>query len=125
MTCACSHLFRCWPPSVNHTWTVYRSQICLKPQVKIFRENVAAEMCVARAKGLMPRRPMTGDLAVELLFAAPDRKRRDIDNLLKSTLDALTASGLWEDDSQIKDLHVSISLSPLKQGSFVLTVEAL
>jgi len=31
----------------------------------------------------------------------PDRRRRDLDNLQKSTLDALEHAGLYEDDSQI------------------------
>jgi crossover junction endodeoxyribonuclease RusA len=31
----------------------------------------------------------------------PDRRRRDLDNLAKPTLDALEHAGVYEDDSQI------------------------
>ena len=36
----------------------------------------------------------------------PDRRRRDLDNLQKPTLDALQHAGIYEDDSQI-DLLVT------------------
>ena len=32
--------------------------------------------------------------------------RRDLDNLLKGLLDALTHAGLWLDDSQVADLRI-------------------
>jgi crossover junction endodeoxyribonuclease RusA len=36
----------------------------------------------------------------------PDNRRRDLDNLLKAVLDALTAAEVWDDDSQITDLRI-------------------
>ena len=36
----------------------------------------------------------------------PDKRRRDIDNLLKPILDALGQYGVYEDDSQIIDLRI-------------------
>jgi len=36
----------------------------------------------------------------------PDRRRRDLDNLLKSLLDAITHAGIWDDDSQVKHLEI-------------------
>ena len=33
----------------------------------------------------------------------PDKRVRDLDNLLKAPLDALTRAGFWVDDSQIAD----------------------
>jgi crossover junction endodeoxyribonuclease RusA len=36
----------------------------------------------------------------------PDRRRRDLDNLLKATLDGLAHAGVYEDDSQIVDLRI-------------------
>jgi crossover junction endodeoxyribonuclease RusA len=55
--------------------------------------------------GPMPR---LGQAQVELSIMAyyPDQRRRDIDNLLKAPLDALTYAGLWEDDSQIQALSI-------------------
>jgi crossover junction endodeoxyribonuclease RusA len=36
----------------------------------------------------------------------PDRRRRDLDNTLKATQDAMTHAGIWDDDSQIDDLRI-------------------
>ncbi len=36
----------------------------------------------------------------------PDKRKRDLDNLCKALLDAITHAGLWEDDSQIDDLRI-------------------
>jgi crossover junction endodeoxyribonuclease RusA len=36
----------------------------------------------------------------------PDKRRRDLDNILKALLDGLTHSGVWGDDSQVVDLRI-------------------
>ena len=48
--------------------------------------------------------PLAGAVAVDIEAHMPDRRRRDLDNLLKGLLDALTHAGLWLDDSQVADL---------------------
>lgn len=36
----------------------------------------------------------------------PDRRKRDLDNLLKSLLDGLEGAGVFKDDAQIDDLQI-------------------
>jgi crossover junction endodeoxyribonuclease RusA len=48
----------------------------------------------------------TGSLCVEIEAWRPDQRRRDLDNLLKATLDGLAHAGVFEDDSQIVDLRI-------------------
>jgi crossover junction endodeoxyribonuclease RusA len=49
------------------------------------------------------------DLKINIVVTRPDNRRRDLDNLTKALLDGLTHAGLWEDDSQIVDLHIAWS----------------
>lgn len=52
------------------------------------------------------RTALTGRIAVTLTCYQPDRRKRDLDNLPKSVLDALTHAGIWHDDGQIDDLRI-------------------
>ena len=48
-----------------------------------------------------------GRLRVEIEVYPPDRRKRDIDNVCKATLDALAKAGVYQDDSQIDVLLVT------------------
>lgn len=56
-----------------------------------------------------------GPAQVWLGITMPDRRKRDIDNVVKPILDALTKAGIWKDDSQVQDLRVT-KLGVLKPG---------
>ena len=62
-------------------------------------------MTVSRLGGRFPK--LTGNLRVSAEFYPPDARRRDLDNVGgKALLDSLQAAGLFEDDSQIKEIHL-------------------
>jgi len=63
-------------------------------------------------------------LAIDIVACPPDRRRRDIDNTLKATLDALVAAGLFADDEQIDDLHITRGV-PDKPGRLEVTIAPL
>ena len=48
---------------------------------------------------------MSGPVRCELVILLPDRRKRDIDNLSKAILDGCNGT-LWDDDTQIVDLHL-------------------
>lgn len=50
--------------------------------------------------------PMDGAIKVDIEAFMPDKRRRDLDNLCKGSLDSLTHAGVWLDDSQICDLRI-------------------
>jgi len=50
--------------------------------------------------------PLEGRLAVTLYAYPPDQRKRDLDNMLKQTLDALQHAGIYVDDSQIGQLRI-------------------
>jgi crossover junction endodeoxyribonuclease RusA len=49
---------------------------------------------------------LEGRLAVHVALWPPDRRVRDIDNILKALLDACEHAGCYESDGQIDELHV-------------------
>lgn len=95
-----------WPPSVNHYWR--RMQIRGKHIVSIskkgreFRKAVVGD--VLRQLGTRPE-PYAGRMGVRLELYPPDRRKRDIDNHHKALFDALTHTGIWEDDGQVDEIH--------------------
>lgn len=96
-----------WPPSTNRIWrnVVVRG----KPQTLLSKEgrefrSLAGAYCMK--SGISGKR-LSGRIAVSLVAMPPDKRHRDLDNVLKATLDALTHAGVWLDDSQIDRLEVS------------------
>lgn len=64
------------------------------------------------------------NLKVTLQLTPPDARIHDIDNNLKSLFDSLTRAQFWQDDSFIKELHISYN-PPLKPGSMLMHVTTL
>lgn len=52
------------------------------------------------------RERFMGDVRVDIALSYPDKRRRDIDNILKPILDAIGHAGIYKDDSQVKELYV-------------------
>ena len=42
-----------------------------------------------------------------ILAKPPDRRRRDLDNILKALLDSIVHAGVIEDDSQIDEIQIT------------------
>ena len=76
-------------------------------------------MVVSRLGGI---EPLEGDLALTVHLYPPDRRRRDVDNTLKSFMDALVHAGAMRDDSQVKILHVEM-LEPYPGGKLFFVLE--
>jgi crossover junction endodeoxyribonuclease RusA len=95
-------LYLPWPPTVNNYYKVTRhGQRYLAAKVRSYRELV--EQAISeQAPGLQ----LTDPLFCEVYLYPPDRRKRDLDNSMKGLLDAITNAGLWEDDSQLDQLHI-------------------
>ena len=93
-----------YPPSMNHYWRTARiggRQVTyISEEGKHFRHSVA--LAVVKLVGTLP--DLAGPIAVSLTLTRPDKRRRDLDNILKATLDALQHAGVYRDDSQIQKL---------------------
>lgn len=108
---------RFWPPSMNATWRNVRGQTLLSRKSKTFRMAVQSVIAAQRAKGMLPREPLTNPLAVALILYPPNAGKRDLDNYQKSLFDALTISRVWQDDSLVK-LIASGWGEPVRGGAF-------
>ena len=90
-----------WPPSVNRYWRSVAGRVLISQEGRAYREAVLAQMMIQRKAATH-----TGKLVMEIEAWRPDNRVRDLDNLLKATLDALTHAGVYKDDSQIVDLRI-------------------
>lgn len=89
-----------WPPSLNKHWRNVNGRTLISAAGRQYRVNVMAAVIAAGAGHVV------GRLAVEVEARPPDRRTRDLDNLLKGLLDAAGQAGLFADDSQIDDLRI-------------------
>lgn len=116
-----------YPPSVNAIYkkingkiskrTGKRSTHALDDRVVAYRWDVVAAIGKDHQK-------LIGPLKVEIYAYMPDRRTRDLDNLGKCILDAMTHCGVWSDDSQIDDLRI-IRCNVEKKGRILLNVVQL
>jgi crossover junction endodeoxyribonuclease RusA len=106
-----------WPPSVNHYYRHVGPRVLISKDGRRYRETVAA--IARRASYPAFRRPVDVDIG---LFP-PDRRRRDADNSLKCTLDSLTFAGVYEDDSLIRKLTVTMNPPMPPDGMAIIRIK--
>jgi len=89
-----------FPPSVNHYWRNIGYSTLISRAGRAYRQQVLHDVEQLE----LPL--IAGPIRLEVIVTRPDRRRRDLDNLLKSLLDALDHADVYEDDSQIQDLRI-------------------
>lgn len=85
-------------PSSNHYWGQFRNRRFIKKQGLQFREETDRIL-----KGA-PK--LVGKMKIEIAVYVPDNRKRDIDNLLKATLDAIEHAELYSNDNLIDDIRI-------------------
>jgi len=66
----------------------------------------------------------TGRISVSIEACVPDKRRRDLDNMIKAVLDAMQHGGLYADDSQIDELYICRG-EMIEGGMLIVDVELL
>lgn len=95
-----------FPPSTNNLWRAGRSKNgkpthYLSKQYASWKE--AAEWTVKAAAKAHGR--IDGQYFLEIAAKRPDRRKRDLDNIIKPISDALVHGGMVQDDSQCQFIH--------------------
>jgi len=98
-----------YPPSANHYYRHVGPRVLISREGRQYRDNIVDILKTERVSRL------PGRLEVWMSFLPPDNRRRDLDNCLKCLSDALQKGGLYEDDSQIKRLHLEMC-EPIEGG---------
>ena len=132
MSIGCTYIFSCviilymsqikitlpYPPSVNHYWGQLGSRKFLGKKGKEFREAVIIAIYNAKQRGL------AGRLHMEVYLYPPDKRKRDVDNVLKPLLDAMEHAGCYENDSQIDKLCIT-RREVMPQGSCYVEIKVI
>ncbi len=90
-----------WPPTINTYWRRNGNRYFITDKGLSYRREVI-ELCYKHHKHF------TAEDRISVLIEAypPDKRKRDLDNILKSLLDSLCHAGIYTDDSQIDRLHI-------------------
>lgn len=115
-----------YPPSVNHykragRLTTTKSGKVFQPRIntdatKRFYYEVWMKVRVSGFKSLGG-----AILSLEMDVYPPDKRKRDIDNVIKPAIDSLMNSGLFDDDYQIARLIVT-RCSIIEHGQIIVRI---
>lgn len=108
-----------FPPSVNGYWRspnkgASRGRTLVSERGRAFQAEAIAQVLEQLRR--RPK-PISVDIAVEVLFYPPTRAKRDLDNYFKALFDAMTKAGVWLDDRQIK--RIVAEWGPVTKGGKV------
>ena len=107
-----------WPPSVNHYWRRQGSRYFVSSEGKAYKDSVYY-LC-AQYRGLF--KPCDR-LSLFIDAYPPDKRRRDLDNLIKAIQDSLQYAGVYEDDNQID--YLAIKRNDSREGKIIVEVNEL
>lgn len=93
-----------YPPTANTYYRNVGGRMMLSKRGREYRNAVSNAGDMVRMTA--GREPTTARLKMLIRVYPPDRRRRDMDNLIKPLWDAMQHAGLYADDEQIDDYRV-------------------
>jgi crossover junction endodeoxyribonuclease RusA len=90
-----------FPPSVNTYWRNFNGRMLISKKGREYRKAVADQVLIQKGA-----KHYQGKVKMTIEAWRPDERKRDLDNLLKAPLDALTHAGVYVDDQLIVDLRI-------------------
>jgi crossover junction endodeoxyribonuclease RusA len=111
-----------WPPSANRYWRNVRGRTIVSKEAHLYKRTVRQLSYIENLGG---RIPLKGRLSVSIMAHPPDRRKRDLDNILKVTFDAMEFAGYFLNDSQIDIIHVERQPRTLGPGEIWVTLKEI
>lgn len=109
-----------YPPSINQYYRVLpKGRVLISKRGRLYRSSVI-DLIKRRYPYVIESRDRL-DVRIEL--QPPDRRRRDLDNVLKPLLDSMTYAHVWADDSQIDILLIERG-EVCRGGCVIVTIES-
>jgi crossover junction endodeoxyribonuclease RusA len=119
-----------WPPSVNHYWRITppiyskRTRKHIKASIRVSSEGLKYRKTIIQLLRVQSYKPLgAARIGIFVYAYPPDNRKRDLDNILKSLLDALQKAAIYDDDSQIDDIQV-VRGEKIKAGQVDLQIWA-
>lgn len=102
-----------WPPTINHYYIDSVAKKIVKGKTRYFVRKVIGQEGLkfrSKVRSIINNKSnyylVQGLLGVSIQACIPDKRKRDIDNIFKPTLDALTKAYVWKDDKQVEKLYI-------------------
>ncbi len=107
-----------WPPSANRYWRKYRGRMVVSEEARKYKDEITILALTWQIKTFTTR------LSLKIFAYPPDRRVRDIDNILKIAIDSLQYAGIYENDAQIDRIYIERGL-PQPPGYMDIEIEEL
>lgn len=104
-----------YPPSINHYYLRTSSGVIIAPRGKKYRHDVC--LLLSKYRGICDNRR----LGMTINVFPPDKRKRDIDNILKVSIDSMQYAKVFKDDNQIDMLSV-IRRDVVKNGELAVWI---
>ena len=122
-----------WPPCINHykkpgrivrtvTGKLYQMKVNTNETTRFYYEVWVKIRNMKAREGLKSFQGST--ISVEVDAYPPDKRKRDLDGILKVLLDSMQRGGLYDDDYQIARLLVTRK-DMIEQGKVVVRIQEL
>ena len=109
-----------YPPSANHYWRYVNHQVLKSIEARAYIKDVGKIWMVSRQKAFTKDQR----LKLEVLAMPKDKRKRDLDNLLKIICDSLESAGVFANDSQIDEIIIKRGQQH-PDGKLLLTLEPI
>ena len=91
-----------FPPSVNRLWRAKKGGGVYRSQEYVYWSKAAAWEIAVQVK----TRSIQGKYKLTIEAVAPDKRRRDLDNLIKALSDSLVSANVVESDHLCRELNM-------------------